>query len=237
MPLQPFSILTYSTNPAFYQIGQIVNLQPSPGFSASSYSLSGTLPLGLNFFSQTGYITGSPTTLTAATTLVVTATLANSSTSQCTLIIEITDQPVPAIEANTASATGLVDNRLIASQNFLASAEQIINNNNQLGIFWATLDLPNYVDFRWVYSYLTPLNYVVQNLNPTQENFSFVSYFGQPTSVPENGSCPYGNYYSDLTQPITFVRSMPPRRVKISWSPFTGWSTIPWIIPNPYPIP
>lgn len=234
MPLFPFDILSYRVNPLFVQPGQTFQLLPNPGFSASSYSLSGTLPAGITFSTVTGGFSGPATAVTAATTLTVTGNLIAGGTSVCTVVIEVTDIPVEAVVANQASATDLVNNKLIGAQNFLASAEQMINNNNQLGIFWLTLDIPYYVEFRWIYCYFNKLNYSVQNLNPENDQFSFISYFGQPTAVPEAGSSPYGNFYSDLTQPITFVKSRPPRRVKISWSPFVGWSSLPWPIPPFY---
>lgn len=234
MSLQPFSILTYRVNPLVVQPEQNFQLLPTPGFSAASYSISGDLPAGITFDTTTGGFSGPATAVTPATTLMVTANLIPSGTSVCTVIIEVTDIPVEAVVANQASATGLTDNRLIGIQNFLASSEQMINNNNQLGIFWVTLDLPYYVDFKWVYFYFTKLNYTVQNLNPESNQFAFISYFGQPTNVPEVGSSPYGDFYSDLTQPITFVRSKPVRRVKLAWSPFWGWSSLPWPVPPFY---
>jgi hypothetical protein len=227
-PLFSFNILTYSVNPYIAYLNQNFTLSPSPGFSASSYSISGVLPAGVSFSTATGALTGPATALTPATTLTVTANLIAGGTSVCTVAMEVTNIPVEAVAANQASATDLVNNKLIGMQNFLADAEQMINNNNQLGIFWLTLNLPDYVDHRWVYFYFSKLNYVVQNLNPTQNDFEFISYFGQPTAIPEPGSCPYGNYYNDLTQPITFVRSKPLRRVKISWSPFQGWYCFPF---------
>lgn len=235
-PLFPFDILTYRVNPLFVQPGQTFTLLPSPGFSAASYSLSGSLPAGISFNTVTGGFTGPATAVTEARTLEVTATFADSSTSACTVVIEITDIPVPAVEANQASATDLVHNKLIAEQNFLACAEQMINQANQLGIFSATFELSNYVSFRWVYFYFTKLNYVVQNLNPCQDDYSFYSFFGALPSFPGPCEGPFGPWFDnwpDFTQPFpATVISHPPRKVRISWSPYTGYSPFPY---TPWP--
>jgi hypothetical protein len=239
-PIFPFSILTYSFNPIFLQPGQIINVGPSPGFSAQSYSISGTLPAGLSFSESTGRITGTATTLTPAVTLQVTATLVNSTTSTCNVIISVVDTPVPAVQANTNSAIARTNNVLLAEQNFLNCAEQMINNNGALGRFSCTFDLQELVSFRWVYFYFSRLNYTVENLTPNNDDLGFQSYFGALPSWPGPWEGPYGPWfdgypYPDFGQnfPAT-VASHPVRKVRISWSQWTGYCQFPYA---PWPVP
>jgi hypothetical protein len=116
----------------------------------------------------------------------------------------------------------------------LASAEQIINNNNQLGIYSATLILRDYISFQWAYSYLTSLNYNVVNLAPSQDDYEFISFFGQPTSFPSPASNIYNQNFEDFVQPTNLAPSRPVRKIGISWTPFTGYQTIPWPLPPFY---
>jgi hypothetical protein len=238
MPILPFSILTYSFNPIFLQPGQTINLPPSPGFSAASYSISGILPAGLSFSESTGYFTGTATTLTPATTLVVTATLANSTTTSCNVIISVVDTPVPAVQANTNSAIARTNTVLIAEQNFLASAEAMINNQGALGSFSVALDLQDLVSFRWVYFYFTRLNYTVVNLTPSNEDANFYGFFGGLPSFPGPAEGPFGPWfdgypYTDFTQPFpATIISHPVRKVRISWSQYTGYCSFPY---TPWP--
>jgi hypothetical protein len=228
-PLFSFNILSYRVNPFFTNPGVSFQLLPVPGFSGTSYSITGTLPAGVTFSTVSGVFTGPATSLTPATTLVVTGNLAGGGSSQCTVIMEITDIPVPAIEANIASAIGLVDSKLIAMQNFIASAESMINNNNLLGRYSATLILPDYVNFKWVYFYFTKLNYTVENLNPSNSDDQFNSFFGGLPSFPGFFDEEWGGpNYNDFTQFPATVRSNPPRRARIAWSPFTGYRTFPY---------
>lgn len=226
MAIAPFSIITYRFNPAFFQIGQTVNLLPSPGFSAVSYALSGTLPAGISFNTSTGAFTGTPTTLTAASTLVVTATLADSTITSCNVIITITDVPVTAVVANNDSAASLTNLKLLAEQRFLSDVEVMINNQNALGNFFAYFELPQYVSFNFAYFYLTKLNFIVQNLSPSQNNFEFVSEFGQFPSFPGEVTPGFENY-NDFTQPHPLVISKPVRRIRVSWTPYAGYIPFP----------
>ena len=232
--------MTYSFNPVFLQPGQTINLPPSPGFSAVSYSLSGVLPAGISFNTTTGYFTGTATTLTPATTLTVTATLANSTTTSCNVIISVVDTPVPAVQANNSSANYRTSNILLQEQNFLACAEQMINNNGMLGRMSCTFDLQDLISFRWVYFYFTRLNYTVENLTPNNDDFAFVSYFGQLPSFPGPAEGPFGPWfdgypYPDFGQyfPATVI-SHPVRKVRISWSQYTGYCSFPYA---PWPVP
>jgi hypothetical protein len=234
MPLQNFSILSYGyQNPLWCAPNVAISVNPVPGFSAVSYSLTGSLPAGLSFNTTTGNISGTPTAVTPTATLVITATLANSSTSSVTMPITVSNEPPQAIVANTASALGLVDSKLVAQTNWLASAEQTINNNNAIGKYTASLILTDYISFMWVYNYMTSLNYSVTNLTPAQDDYQFISYFGQPQAFSGSLS-PFNQNFEDFTQPTNLVRSRPVRKVLISWSPFMGWSSLPWTIPPFY---
>ena len=235
MPLLPFSIISYGTNnPLWVQPQQTVNIPPVPGFSAQSYSISGSLPVGLSFNTSTGVISGTPTTLTPSATLVITATLAGGATTSCNFIVTVTDEPPEAIVANSASAVGLTDSKLIAQQNFISSTEAIINNNNQLGKYTATVELSNYISMIWAYNYLTSLNYSVVNLSPSQNDFEFASQFGQFPSFPGPWNSLYAGQSEDFTQPVPLVRSKPPRKLLLSWTPFVGYQSLPWPVPPFY---
>ena len=220
MAIPPFSVISYgSSNPLWVQPNMPVNVGPVPGFSAASYSISASLPTGLSFNTTTGVVSGTPTTLTPATTYVITANLIAGGTTTCNFVVTVTNEPPPALTSNTNSAVKVIDNKLLAQQNWLASVEQMVGNNSQLGIYWANINLTNWISFYWCYNYLTSLNYTVVNLTPSQNDYEFVSYFGQPTAFPGLGGYPYGyDDYSDFGQPYPAVISRPQRKIRISWS-------------------
>lgn len=212
-----------------------VQVSVVPGFSAASYSISAPLPAGLSFSTSTGMITGSATTLTPTTTYVITANLVTGGTSTCNFIITVTNEPPTALASNTASAVAKTNFKLLEQQNWLASVEQIISNNSTLGIYWAFADLTSAISFNWAYTYLTSLSYSVQNLSPSQNDFQFVSAFGQFPSFTGNEAGFYDNY-NDFTQPFPLVTSKPPRRIRISWTPFNnGYPVFPPFTPFPTP--
>ncbi len=72
----PPSTLTYSDNPATYARGLAIaaNRPSSSGGAVVSYSVSPSLPAGLSVDTGTGAITGTPTTVTATTSYLITAT-------------------------------------------------------------------------------------------------------------------------------------------------------------------
>ncbi|PZX64712.1 putative Ig domain-containing protein, partial [Hydrotalea sandarakina] len=80
--------LSYTT-PNVYTVGTAITpLTPSvSGGAVTSYSISGTLPAGLNFNTTTGVISGTPTAISAATNYTITATNSGGST---TAIVNIT---------------------------------------------------------------------------------------------------------------------------------------------------
>jgi len=81
--------LTYSTNPAIYQLGVPIkpNYPSSFGGVVESWSIEPTLPTGLIFSASTGSITGTPTAAAAGKTFFVTA--ANGAGS-CSASLQIT---------------------------------------------------------------------------------------------------------------------------------------------------
>jgi 6-phosphogluconolactonase (cycloisomerase 2 family) len=72
----PPSNLTYSANPAVYTKGTAItpNTPSSAGGAVVSYSVAPALPVGLSLNTGTGVISGTPTTVTATASYVVTAT-------------------------------------------------------------------------------------------------------------------------------------------------------------------
>lgn len=235
MAIPPFSILSYGyQNPLWCAPNVAVNVSPVPGFSAVSYALTGSLPTGLSFSTSTGTISGIPTTVTPTTTLTITATLTDSSTSSVTMPITVSSEPPQAIVANTASAVGLVNSKLIAQTNFLSSTELVINNNNSIGLYSASLILGPYITYQWAYAYLTSLNYSVVNLAQNQNDYEFTSFFGQPTGFPSPASNIYNQNFEDFVQPTNLAPSRPVRKIGIAWRPFTGYQTLPWQVPPFY---
>jgi alpha-tubulin suppressor-like RCC1 family protein len=100
------SSLAYSTNPAIYTINQAVtaNTPTSSGGAVVSYSVSPSLPSGLNLDSGTGTITGTPSNVTAAKTYVMTATNSGGS-STANLEIAVNDVPPSNLSYSTNPAT------------------------------------------------------------------------------------------------------------------------------------
>jgi len=97
--------LGYSTNPAVYTVGTAIptNSPTNGGGKVDSYSVSPTLPAGLNFDTASGAITGTPTTVSAAASYTVTGTnTAGSATASLTITVNA--QP-PAIVITTQPAS------------------------------------------------------------------------------------------------------------------------------------
>ena len=85
--------LTYSTNPAIYTKGStIASNTPSTsgGGPVISYGISPALPMGLNFSTSTGVISGTPSVLAATVAYTVTATNSGGSTP-ATVTITVND--------------------------------------------------------------------------------------------------------------------------------------------------
>jgi hypothetical protein len=194
------------------------------------------LPPGFIFNTTTGVFTGTPTALTTVpAVLEVTATFVDSTTSVCQVTLNVIDFPPSATASNRASATGLNDNKQLAETRFLESAEMIVNNSNLLGLFHAYLELPDYVTFRFAWFYFSRLNYTVVDLNPSNNNAEFSSFFGEYPSFPGLVTPGFENY-NDFTQYPASVKSRPARRIRLSWSQFSGYPcSFPWL--PYYPIP
>jgi subtilisin-like proprotein convertase family protein len=81
-PVAPPSALSYSSNPATYtkDTAIAINTPSSSGGAVVSYSVSPALPAGLTLNTSTGIISGTPTTLTAASNYTITATNSGGST-------------------------------------------------------------------------------------------------------------------------------------------------------------
>ena len=92
------SVLTYSQNPVVYTKGvAITNNSPSnSGGTATSYSISATLPTGLNFNTSTGVVSGTPTVVSPLTAYTVTATNSFGFTT-ATLTITVNDAAPSAL--------------------------------------------------------------------------------------------------------------------------------------------
>ncbi len=116
--------LAYSVNPAVYTQGVAItaNTPSSSGGAVTSYSVSPALPAGLSLNTSTGFISGTPTAVTATATYTVTA--GNSAgTTTVGVVITVNAAVVPpsglaysvnpavytqgvAITANTPSSSG-----------------------------------------------------------------------------------------------------------------------------------
>ncbi|MBE6518266.1 MAG: hypothetical protein E7Z70_01810 [Thermoplasmata archaeon] len=73
--------LSYSADSVVAKVGTpITNITPSVGggVTASSYTISGSLPAGMSFSTSTGVISGTPTAYKAQTSYTITATLATT---------------------------------------------------------------------------------------------------------------------------------------------------------------
>lgn len=102
---RPPSDLAYSKNPATYTRGfPIAPNTPSIGGGAAvSYSVSPALPEGLGLDASTGVITGTPLTVVAAASHIVTATNPAGSTTAALSIAVLEQAPPPTTQAGRLS--------------------------------------------------------------------------------------------------------------------------------------
>jgi hypothetical protein len=100
--LLPPSGLSYAVSAATYKVGTAItaNIPTAGGGAASSYSVIPALPPGLSLNSSTGAVSGTPTTVSAATSYSITASNAAGS---ATTTVSITVNP--AAPATLAYAT------------------------------------------------------------------------------------------------------------------------------------
>ncbi len=99
-PIAPPTGLTYSTNPATYIVGTAIapDLPSSSGGAVASYSVSPSLPVGLNLDLSTGVISGTPTAVESATNYNVTANNAGGSTTvSLSITVAPASNPLPTI--------------------------------------------------------------------------------------------------------------------------------------------
>jgi hypothetical protein len=93
------SNLSYSTNPAQYTVNSSITQNvPTVSGTPVSYSVTPTLPTGLNLNSSTGVISGTPTVLTAAENYTVTA---SNSLGSTTAIVNISVVAAGLIDTTT----------------------------------------------------------------------------------------------------------------------------------------
>ena len=86
--------ISYSPSTQTVNVGSAASISASnSGGVATSWSISGSLPAGLSFSTSTGVISGTPTEVTSATVLTVTATNGNGSSS-ATLTLDVADGAV-----------------------------------------------------------------------------------------------------------------------------------------------
>jgi parallel beta-helix repeat protein len=82
-------VISYTPSTVILYVGVAAALTPvNTGGPATSWALTGTLPLGLSFSTSTGIISGTPTTVTASRSFTITATnTAGSGTAPLTIIV------------------------------------------------------------------------------------------------------------------------------------------------------
>ena len=213
MAIYPFTVVKYYNNPSIWQPNQQVTTQPVPGTSAVSYSITtGTLPLGLSINATTGVISGSVAVDTPQTTVVVGGLQADASTHYCTVIITIESIPVTAPAANQASATGLTDLQATAAQNFINAVNQLVSNNNQLGMFYAWFDVLPHLPIMSLRAYLTSLGYTFTVRAGNGSEY--------PNSLESFNITPFGSFYPvlDYSPPFGTPQNFPPPpRILITW--------------------
>ena len=220
--IYPFTVLTYSPASSFFQIGQSVSFGPNPQTTSNTYAItSGTLPAGLSLNPSTGMITGTPTTLTPTSTILITSTLPDTTTRQCSIEISIIDIPQIAPASNQASATDLTSLMHRAESKFISEVNQMILNNNQLGVFQVFAELPLYASVKTLMDYYQNLGYVFTFVNWRNINsFAFAMPTGDfsPASSywPWTGYFPYNDFYfSPRSGYAVEPENLP--RVMISW--------------------
>jgi len=237
-PIYPFSVLRYSSNPSIWQPGQTVTITPFPGTSGTPYAVTGgTLPSGLVLDPTTGVISGTAGGVIPPTSVVIGVTQTDSSVHYCTVIIAIEDIPIVAPLANQASATGLTDLQAIAAKNFIDGANQIISNNNELGLFQAWFDVLPHLPIASLGNYFTSLGFT---FSITQKSYNGYPVSYEPFTLPGFGAF-YGGYpYNlinygnvlDYSGPWGSPQQFPaPPRILITWRStpvYPQWPYYPW---------
>jgi hypothetical protein len=231
-PVQPqsFPFLAYQGNPAYFQIGQTINLLPVPGTAQATYAITmGTLPVGLSLNASTGAITGVPTTLIADNITQITATFLNDSTYICNLTITITNIPLPAMESNQNSQQGLVGLSNYQTSLFIHDTNYMISNAYQLGHAWVDVQVPPLANMNTVRNYFQSLNYSFSLINFRANRFQINTPIGEFYSSGEfyKGG-PFGNPFYQLPRPGYAYASPQNNRVRISWNPYPAGQFAPY---------
>ncbi len=135
------SALSYATNPAIYTKDVTItdNSPSSTGGAVVSYSITPSLPAGLNFNPATGVISGTPSELSPATTYTVRATNSGGSVT-ATLRIAVNDQKhlVLLLEGTTGvsqmrvtfNGTGSWVMKSDSDTSFSFGSSQVANSSN-----------------------------------------------------------------------------------------------------------
>jgi subtilisin-like proprotein convertase family protein len=107
------SALSYSSNPATYTKDSVItnNTPTSSGGAVVSYAVSPALPAGLTLNTSTGIISGTPTTLTAASDYTITATNTGGSTD-ASVSIAVNDIAPSALSYSSNPATYTKDSAI-----------------------------------------------------------------------------------------------------------------------------
>lgn len=236
-PIYPFTTLRYSLNPSIWQPGQAVTIKPTPDSPGISYAItSGSLPPGLTIDSLTGVISGTAGPVIPKTTVVVGATQSDSSVHYCTVILTIEDIPITAPLVNQASSTSLTNLQATAAQNFINNANQIISNNDQIGLFQAWFDMLPHLPVASLRRYFESLGYTFWLTQGSYNGYSIsLEPFTLPGFGPFYGGYPFNliNYNTDYAfwygSPQNFG---PPPRILIKWNSTPVYPTWPY-----YPFP
>jgi hypothetical protein len=111
----PTSDLTYSTNPAVYDLDRAIapNMPSHGGGAVVSYSVTPALPAGLSLDTSTGVISGTPTAVTAAASYIVTAANTGGQTT-VTLSITIKGSPNTVFATSTTYVPGALGGLAVA---------------------------------------------------------------------------------------------------------------------------
>ncbi|MGO9765067.1 MAG: beta-propeller fold lactonase family protein [Myxococcaceae bacterium] len=127
--------LTYSSNPATYTKGTAIapNMPSNSGGTATSYSVSPSLPAGLLFDMSTGVISGTPTAVAATASYTVTAT---NVTGHAMVSVSITVNDLPP--------TGLTysSNPAVYTKGTPIAANMPSNSGGGVGLYSVSPNLP-----------------------------------------------------------------------------------------------
>jgi len=107
--------LSYSSNPAIYTKGTAItqNVPASSGGAVASYSVTPALPAGLTLDPTTGFIIGTPTTVTPSASYTITAANTNGSTT-ASVSITVNDIPPTSLGYSNNPAVFTVGTALVS---------------------------------------------------------------------------------------------------------------------------